>query len=57
MGRKVLLDRLAIYFPQAKMRKKPVERMIRLSEERSRSVNYLAVNAILRYLDKEEKKE
>jgi predicted transcriptional regulator len=39
------------------MRKKPVERLIRLSEERSRSVNYLAVNAILRYLDKEEKKE
>jgi len=38
------------------MEEKPVQRLIRLSERRDRSINYLVVDAILQYLNKEEKK-
>ena len=55
MQRKKLLDRLAIYFPEEKLRKRPVERLIEIGRLRDRSVNYLAVEAILDYLDREEK--
>ncbi len=56
MPKKQILDKLSIYIPQSKMEKKPVERLIRLSEKRDRSINYLVVDAILQYLDREEKK-
>ncbi|MCD6141179.1 hypothetical protein J7J55_00410 [Candidatus Bipolaricaulota bacterium] len=57
MPKKQILDKLSIYIPQSKMEKKPVERLIRLSEKRDRSINYLVVDAILQYLDREEKKD
>ena len=57
MAKKEILDKLSIYIPQSKMEKKPVERLIRLSEKRDRSINYLVVDAILQYLDREEKKD
>jgi len=49
-------DKLSIYIPQSKMDQKPVQRLIQLGAKRDRSVNYLVVEAILEYLDRQEKK-
>ena len=57
MANKVIMDKLSIYIPQAKMEKRPVERLIKLGEKRDRSINYMVVNAIIEYLDREEKKD
>jgi predicted transcriptional regulator len=56
MAHKELLDKMSIYVPQSKIDRKPVERLIMLGEKRDRSVNYLVVEAILQYLDREETK-
>jgi hypothetical protein len=56
MAKKEILDKLSIYIPQKKMLEKPVERLLRLSEKRDRSINYLVVDAIIQYLNREEKK-
>ena len=56
MAKKEILDKLSIYIPQAKMEKWPVERLIKLGEKTDRSINYLVVNAIIEYLDREEQK-
>ena len=56
MARKEVLDKLSIYIPQRKMEKKPVERLIALGSKRDRSINYMVVDAIIQYLDREEKK-
>lgn len=55
MAQKELLDKLSIYVPQSKQEQKPVERLIKLSEKKDRSINYLVVEAIIEYLDREEK--
>jgi len=57
MAKKEILDKLSIYIPRKSMKKRPVERLIKLSEKRGRSINYLVVDAILQYLDRAEKKE
>jgi hypothetical protein len=56
MSRKIMLDKLSVYFPERKLEGRPVERLMKLGEKRDRSVNYLVVEAILQYLDREEKK-
>jgi hypothetical protein len=56
MAQKEILDKLSIYIPQKKMLEKPVERLIRLSDKKDRSINYLVVEAILEYLKREERK-
>ncbi len=56
MAKKEILDKLSIYIPQKKMEERPVERLIRLGEKRDRSINYLVVDAIVQYLEREEKK-
>ena len=56
MASKEILDKLSIYIPQRKMEEKPVERLIQLGEKRARSINYMVVDAILQYLDREENK-
>jgi hypothetical protein len=56
MKSKELTDKLSIYVPQKQVVLKPVERLVKLGEKRDRSVNYLVVEAILQYLDREEKK-
>ena len=56
MAKKEILDKLSIYIPQKKMEERPVERLIKLSEKKDRSINYLVVEAILEYLKREEKK-
>jgi hypothetical protein len=57
MTRKEVTDKLSIYIPQSKIEQKPVERLIALGKKGDRSVNYLVVNAIIEYLDREEKNE
>ena len=54
MARKEIMDKLSIYVPQKSLSAKPVERLINLGKRRDRSVNYLVVEAILQYLDREE---
>jgi predicted transcriptional regulator len=51
---KRILDKLSIYIPQKKMNERPVERLIKLGQQRDRSINYLVVVAILEYLEREE---
>jgi len=45
---------LSIYIPKSKAETHLVERLLRLSRKRERSVNYLIVEAILQYLEREE---
>ena len=54
MAEKRILDKMSIYIPQAKQALEPVERLIALGAKRDRSVNYLVVESILQYLDREE---
>jgi predicted transcriptional regulator len=56
VARKEILDKLSIYVPQQKLEHEPVQRLMRLGKRRDRSVNYLVVEAILQYLDREETK-
>lgn len=50
-----LRDKLSIYIPQKHMEQKPVERLMKLANDCKRSVNYLVVQAIMEYLEWEEK--
>jgi predicted transcriptional regulator len=54
MARKEIMDKLSIYIPQRRLEAEPVERLVNLGKDRDRSVNYLVVEAILQYLDREE---
>ena len=54
MARKTILDKLSIYIPQGKLGERPVERLMKLGEKCDRSVNYLVVQAIMQYLEREE---
>jgi len=56
MAVKELTDKLSVYVPQSKLEEQPVERLIKLGAKRERSVNYLVVEAILQYLEREEAK-
>ncbi|MBN1859213.1 hypothetical protein JW848_08425 [Candidatus Bipolaricaulota bacterium] len=56
MGRKEIVDKLSVYVPRKRLEERPVERLMKLSERRDRSVNYLVVEAILQYLASEENK-
>lgn len=55
MAKKVISDKLSIYIPQSKVDQKPVQRLIRLGDKNDRSINYLVVEAIIQYLNREEK--
>ena len=55
-AKKDIFDKLSIYIPQKKTEEKPVERLIRLGNKKDRSINYMVVEAILEYLEREEKK-
>jgi len=50
------MDKLSIYVPKDKMKLKPIERLQKLAEKHDRSVNYMVVQAIIDYVDREEKK-
>ena len=47
---------ISVYIPEKAQKEHVVERLRALGEKRDRSLNYLVVDAILRYLDREEKK-
>jgi predicted transcriptional regulator len=51
---KQILSKMSIYVPQTKLDQKPMERLIKLGKQRERSVNYLVIEAILEYLEREE---
>lgn len=54
MPKKELVDKLSIYVPKSKVTLQPVERLMKVGAKKDRSVNYLVVEAILQYLDREE---
>ena len=56
MAKKEIFDKISIYVPQSKQAERPVQRLIKLSEKKDRSINYLVVEAILQYLKREEAK-
>jgi predicted transcriptional regulator len=56
MAIKTILDKLSIYIPDSKIQQRPVERLLKLGGKEDRSVNYLVVQAIMEYLEREEKK-
>lgn len=45
---------LSIYIPKRKADQRPIERLLDLAKKKDRSMNYLIVNAILQYLDRQE---
>jgi len=47
-------SKLSVLIPKGKLAKRPLERLMALSRKRDRSVNYLVVEAILQYLEREE---
>ena len=49
-----ILGKLSIYVPQSKIDRRHVERSIRLGKRKDRSVNYLVVEAITQYPEREE---
>ncbi len=51
------VNTLSIYIPKSKMEKHPVDRLMKLARSKERSINYLVVEAIIQYLDREEKKK
>jgi len=57
MATKELMGKLSVYIPQSKLELKPVERLMALGAKRDRSVNYLVCEAIVEFLDREEKKK
>jgi len=57
MANKKVRPTFSIYIPKKAEEKKPVDRLMRLSKKRDRSINYLVVEAILQYLDREERKK
>ena len=55
--RKSEVTTLSIYIPKSKLDRKPIERLERLAKKADRSINYLVVEAILQYLDREERRK
>lgn len=51
------MDKLSIYIPKEKQAQKPLERLKKIGKKRDRSINYLVIEAIRQYLEREEKKE
>ena len=56
MASKTILDKLSLYVSQDKQKEKIIQRLIALGENRDRTLNYLAFEAILEYLKREEVK-
>lgn len=57
MVRKSEVTTLSIYIPKGKLDKRPIERLEKLAQKVDRSINYLVVEAILQYLDREDRKK
>jgi len=57
MPKKELVDKLSIYVPKSKSGMQPVARLMKIGAKKDRSINYLVVEAILEYLEREENKD
>jgi predicted transcriptional regulator len=44
---------ISLYVPEKAQKRQVVERLAKLGERRDRSINYMVVEAILEYLDRE----
>lgn len=53
MPKKELLDKISIYIPQKRVADNLVSRLMKLGTKKDRSVNYLVVEAIAQYLERE----
>ena len=49
--------RISIYVPKGKQGEKPLERLHKLGQKRDRSLNYMIVQAVLDYVNRQEKKQ
>jgi predicted transcriptional regulator len=54
MPRTRVAPMISVYIPEKAQKKQVVERLHALGEKRDRSLNYLVVDAIIQYLDREE---
>ncbi len=50
------MDKLSIYIPRQYRSKKPLEKLHKIARKRDRSMNYLAIQAVIEYLEREERK-
>lgn len=50
------MDRISIYVPQSKRNQKPLERISKVAQNQDRSLNYVVIQAILEYVEREEKR-
>ena len=50
------MDRISIYVPQNKREQKPLERISEVARRQDRSLNYVVIQAILEYVEREEKR-
>ncbi len=51
------MDRISIYVPQSKRDQKPLERLQKVAKNHDRSLNYLVIQAILEFVEREEKRK
>lgn len=58
MPRKMSNDftKLSIYVPQNKRKRQPLERLHQVAQQRDRSINYLVVQAIIEFVERQERK-
>ncbi len=50
-------DKLSIYIPVNKQIRQPLERLQKLARKQDRSLNHMVVQAILEYVEREERAE
>lgn len=50
------IDKLSIYIPHSKQRLQLIERLQKIAERKDRSINYLVIEALRQFLEREEKK-
>jgi len=54
---KVLTDKIAVYVPQREQGQQLVERLMKVAARKDRSINYLVIEALKQYLEREEHDE
>lgn len=57
MQQKVLTDKIAVYVPQREQGQQLVERLMKVAARKDRSINYLVIEALKQYLEREEHDE
>jgi len=57
MAKKEAMDKASISIPRDKVEKRLIERLVAVGGSRDRSANYLIIEAIEQYLEREEAKE